>query len=172
MKKFDINFKGAACYEAQRWYAQFDSFEEAWNVCHRGDWMLWIASRLLNNTKELYLAKALCANTVRHKINDNRSIAAIDAAIAYGKNEIDIMELNAAANAAATISASAIDSEAYDAAANAASDSEAYVVPAFAAYAASDGDTRAKKENQMQTANICKAILTKQVFEKIKILNT
>ena len=103
------------------------------------------------------LAKGHCANTVRHLMNDQRSIDAVDAAIDFGNNKISIEELNvfagyayaaastaastasAAASAAYTASdvaayaASAADAAAYASAAYAAADAAAYASAASAA---------------------------------------
>ena len=34
------------CKGAVEYYETKENFEQAWNDCHRGDWMLWIASKL------------------------------------------------------------------------------------------------------------------------------
>jgi hypothetical protein len=34
------------CKEGLLYYNSFETFEDAWNNCPRGDWMLWIASKL------------------------------------------------------------------------------------------------------------------------------
>jgi hypothetical protein len=35
----------AACPEAIQWARQFDTLQAAWDVCQRGDWMLWLLGR-------------------------------------------------------------------------------------------------------------------------------
>jgi len=47
--------------------------------------------------KEITLAKAHCANTVRYLIKDQRSIKAIDIAISFGEGKATIDELSAVA---------------------------------------------------------------------------
>ena len=65
-----------ACQEAIDWVGD-KSLQEAWNTCPRGDWMLWLYKRLYpDNLRELTLAKAHCANTVRHLMKDERSLKA------------------------------------------------------------------------------------------------
>ena len=144
-----------ACSEAKKWAGEM-TIEEVVEKCERGDWLLWLAKKVNIDDRNLTLAKGLCANTVRHLMTDERSIAAVDAAIAYGKGEIDREELNAA-SAAAYASYVAYDA-AYDA--------------AYAAYAASayDAAVAAKKENQMQTADICRNIIGKEIIEKVNEL--
>ena len=56
-----------ACREAVEWSAQYgDDFQRAWNECHRGDWMLWLAGRLAGEPgsdarRPLVLAACECA---------------------------------------------------------------------------------------------------------------
>jgi hypothetical protein len=104
--------------------------------------MLWIASKLKVDIRVLTLAKGKCAETVIHLMNDERSKKAVQAAIDFGMMEIGIEELNAAYAAAY---------------ANAAS---------YASYAAA-----ARKENRLKIANICREILTQEVFEKVNSIN-
>jgi len=136
-----------ACKDAIEW-AGDKSWQEIYNTCHRGDWLLWLFKRTNpDDLQLLILAKGHCANTVRHLMKDERSIKAVDAAIAYGEGKISREELDAAANAAAYVAyaASAAYADAADAAAaNAAfaaayaysAASAAYDVAAAAAYAA------------------------------------
>jgi hypothetical protein len=129
----ELLIKLNACESGKEW-AEGKTWEEFYNTCHRGDWLLWLFTRTNKNDLQLLtLTKGHCANTVRHLMTDERSIAAVDAAIAFGEGKITKKELDATANAA------------YDAA-NAADD---------AAYAASNAAyTTAKKENQQLTADI------------------
>lgn len=69
---------------------------------HRGDWILWLNRKSKNyNLQTLTLAKAHCANTVRHLMKDKRSTDAVDVAIRFGEGNATRDELNAAADAAA-----------------------------------------------------------------------
>src|SRR5574343_642165 len=89
-----------ACTESIKW-AGDKSWEEIYNTCHRGDWLLWLFKR--TNPKDfqlLTLAKGHCANTVRHLMKDERSIRAVDTAIAFGEGRATPDELKAAADAA------------------------------------------------------------------------
>ena len=127
-----------ACNEAMEW-AGDKTWEEIYRTCHRGDWLLWLFKQTNpNDLRLLTLAKGHCANTVRHLMKDERSIKAVDAAIAYGEGRIDIEELN---NAATTADAYA----AADAAAYAAYATDAYAdayAAAAAAYATDRGRTQ------------------------------
>ena len=157
-----------ACKDAREW-AGDKSWEEIYNTCHRGDWLLWLFKRTNPDDLQLLtLAKGRCANTVRHLMKDKRSIKAVDAAIAFGEGKISKEELDAAASAAsdgaayAAVSAAADDAAyaAYDAAAGG---TYAAVGAAYAAYAAASSDD-AKKENQQLTADICRKYLPIEVW--------
>jgi len=171
------------CSEGIEFVSKHDSLESAWNACERGDWMLWLAAKVKVPIKTLTLAKGLCVNTVRHLMKDERSIAAVDAAIAFGRGKITEEELEttrkvavaadhlyfadrlAAADAAAVAAyaaAYAADAAAYaDYAADAAAD--AADAAAYADYAA---DARTK--NLKETADICRKVLTRSVLARIK----
>ena len=180
MEKLEfINLK--ACDEAADW-ASGKTWQEVYSSCHRGDWLLWLFARTNpDNLRELTLAKGHCANTVRHLMQDEISIAAVDAAIAFGEGKITKEKL-AAAFSAAALSAAAFASAAYAAeaatdadadAAEAAADATAaasyaataaaaaaatYTASYAASYAAATA-AAAKKENQKKTADICRKYL-------------
>ena len=109
----------SACKEAVLFSAKFKTPKEAWENCPRGDWMLWIASRLNVDKRLLTLAKGRCAETVLHLMRDQRSKDAVRAAIDFWEGRIDDEQLKIA--------------DAYVAAAEAA---DAYVAAAYAAAAA------------------------------------
>ena len=146
-----------ACQEAMEW-AGDKSWQEIYNTCHRGDWLLWLFKRTNpDDLKLLTLAKGHCANTVRHLMKDERSLKAVDAAIAFGEGKISRDELDAAA---------ASDGAAY-AAVSAAADDAAYAAYDGAAYAYSAA-AAAKKENQQLTADICRKYLPIEVWNITK----
>ena len=197
-----------ACNEAMEW-AGDKTWEEIYRTCHRGDWLLWLFKQTNpNDLRLLTLAKGHCANTVRHLMKDERSIKAVDAAIAYGEGRIDIEELNNAATtanavffatstaaayaaaAAAAYAATAVDAayayaDAYAAAAAAAYAATAAAATAYAATAAAAAAgaavdaayayadayaaaaaaaAAAKKNNQQQTADICRQYLPIKIW--------
>ena len=98
--KFEIE-KFNACKESIVFRKNYPDFKTAWENCHRGDWMLWIAKKLNVDLLKLTTAKALCANTVRNLMRDERSTKAIDVAILFGQGKASREELDAAAAAAA-----------------------------------------------------------------------
>jgi hypothetical protein len=160
-----------ACSDAREWAGDMP-IEDVVAKCHRGDWLLWLAKRIDIDGRKLTLAKGHCANTIRHLMKDERSIKAVDAAIAYGNGEINVSELDAAAAYAATAAASAADAATAAATAaayaTAAATAAAYAADASAAYA----DAAAGKQNRMQTADICREFIGQDIIEKVnEILN-
>ena len=164
-----------ACKEATEW-AGDKTWEEVYNTCERGDWLLWLFAR--TNPEDfqlLILAKAHCANTVRHLMVDERSKNAVDVAIAFGLGKATREELaaayaaSAAASAAAyaAYAASASYAAAYAAAYASASYAAAYAASAsyaaayasYAASAAASASYAARKKNQLLTADICRLYL-------------
>ena len=197
--------KTGACKEAIFYVRTQKNYEEAWNNCPRGDWMLWIADKLQINKRLLTLAKGKCAATVLHLMQDERSKDAVQAAIDYGNGLISDEELknavaaaraayhaayvayayaadavavaDAYAASAAAAAATVTDADAYaasavaDAAAGAAA-ANAYAASAVADAAAANAtayaaDTNAAREKNLQeTADICRDLLTDEVFNK------
>jgi len=173
------------CTEGADYLRKYKNLKTAWKHCPRGDWMLWLAQKIGVAMPVLTLAKGLCANTVRYLMKDPRSLAALDAAIAFGRGEITEKELAAAAAyaadaayaAAAAAAAAAADAAAADAAYVATATAAAYAADAayaaaayaaYAAYAADAAYAAARKANQQQTADICREILTEAVMEAAK----
>ena len=90
--------KVKACKQAQTWAAG-RTFEEIYNTCHRGDWLCWLfAYTNPDDLQLLTLVKGLQVNEIRHLLTDSRSIAAVDAAIAFGRGAIGIKQLKDAAS--------------------------------------------------------------------------
>ena len=156
MKNFqELLKKLHACSDAREWAGEM-TIEQVAEKCHRGDWLLWLAKRVNVDDRKLTIAKGHCANTVRHLMKDNRSVDAVDAAIAYGKGEITRDELNQYASAA----------DAADAAYAAAASAAAYDYAA-AASAAASGD---RINNQLETANICRQYIGQAIIDKVNEL--
>jgi vacuolar-type H+-ATPase subunit D/Vma8 len=173
LRQFDI------CKPPLDFYDNYDSFEDAWNACPRGDWMLWIAHKLKVDHRILTLAKSRCARTVIHLMKDKRSINAVEISELYGLGKATEEELHKAYQAASSASSSATaayDSAfyaSYAASATAYSSSASYAAIATVAYATATATATAaiaaiaKLNNQQQTADICREILTESVFKHI-----
>jgi hypothetical protein len=128
-------------------FAKNLTLEQFLKTCPRGDWILWLFVRTNpDSLKELTLAKAHCANTVRHLMTDKRSLKAVDVALAFGGGKATREEL--AASDAASDAAAAAASAAYAAAA-----------------AASDA---ARKQNRKQTSDICRKFLPIEIWDQSK----
>ena len=141
-----------ACSGAVEW-AENKTIEEVVATCHRGDWLLWLAYKCDIGLQPLTLAKGHCANTVRHLMKNDRSIKAVDTAIAFGEGRATREELDAAYDAARAAAYAA----AYDAA-------HAAAYAAAAAYA--------RDANRLQTADICRKYIGDLIIQKVNsILN-
>jgi hypothetical protein len=142
-----------ACKEAIEW-AGDKTWKECYEQCHRGDWMLWLFAKTNPNDLQLLtLAKGYCANTVRHLMKDERSLKAVDTAIAFGEGKATRQELDKAAITAYAYDA---DTAAY-ASGSAAYAGDAAVYAAAAAFAGAG--SVAREQNQKQTADICRKYL-------------
>jgi hypothetical protein len=132
----DLLIKLNACQDAKDWAAD-KSWKEIFETCHRGDWLLWLFQKTNPNDLQLLtLAKGHCANTVRHLMKDERSIKAVDVAIAFGEGKASREELDAAACAANAADAADAAYAAYAAAYVAYAAAYAYAAAAYAANAA------------------------------------
>jgi hypothetical protein len=174
-----------ACEESVIW-AGNKTIEEVVHECHRGDWLLWLAKRCGVELKPLTLAKAHCANTVRHLMKDERSIKAVDVAIAFGQGRATLDELNefypaaddAAANAAAATYAATYASAYASVSAYAAADANDAATAAAAAaaaikaatYAAASAAIKATAANRQQTADICRKHIGELIIIKVNQL--
>ena len=194
----ELLIKLNACDEAIEW-AGDRTIEEIVKDCDRGDWLLWLAKKIGIELQPLTLAKGHCANTVRHLMKNERSTEAVDMAIAFGEGRATMEELNNAAAASYAAAAASYAAAAASYAANAASyaanaASYAANAAAGAAYAAAgaayaaagaadaaagaadaaadDAAEAAKKQNQKETAEICRKYIGQLIIDKCKELNT
>ena len=138
MKNFqDLLVEIKACSNAREW-AGDRNIEQVIEECHRGDWLIWLAARVNVDNRKLVLAAGKCAETVIHIMQDERSKAAVKAAIDYGEGRIGLDEVtyDDAADAAYAADAAAYAADAARAA-YAASAARAASYSAYAARAAS-----------------------------------
>jgi hypothetical protein len=152
-----------ACSDAVGWAAN-KTVEEVVATCRRGDWLLWLASKCDIGLQPLTLAKGHCANTVRHLMKNDRSIKAVDTAIAFGEGMATRQELDLAAAAAAYDAYVAADA-AYVAAV--AADAAAYADYVAAAAAAA---AAARDANRLQTADICRKYIGALIIQKVNLI--
>ena len=148
-------------------FAKDLTLEEFLTTCPRGDWILWLFVKSNpDSLKELTLAKGHCANTVRHLMEDERSLRAVDVAIAFGEGKATKKELDSASAASGAAYAADAADVAYAAYAAHAADAAAYAADAANAADAASGDSTSPtyEQNQMETADICRKYLPLQIW--------
>ena len=172
MKKEHLEWlqENKACGSSILWIEEknIQSLEEAWNICERGDWLLWMATKLNIDKRRLVLCAALCAHTVIQYMQDSRSRNAVRIAFLWGREKVTDTQLEKAkTNALVAIrAAKTVDTVTY-AAAWAAAWATIPDDTIWAANAVADAATD-KKSNQLRTAEIARKILTEDILKKIK----
>ena len=159
-----------ACKAAKEW-AKGKTFEEIYNTCHRGDWLNWLFAKTNpEDVQLLTLVKGHQANTVRHLMKDERSIKAVDTAIAFGEGRATEKDSRNAAYAAYIAADGAASYSSIYAARAAYHAVNAADSAAYAAYNSAAGDsdayTAAKQANLQQTADIFRKYIS---IDKFKI---
>lgn len=133
--------KLGAHHEVCRWVAeqQEQTAREILRKCQRGDWLLWLASRISINRKLLVFAACQVARTAQQYVpaREPRTLRCIEVAEAWTRGEASLDDVKTARVAAASYAAGNVVSYA-DTAANA-----AYANAAYAAYAAAYAATNA-----------------------------
>ena len=179
MKPIELARKLNSCNDAAEFVSQYETIEEAWAACPRGDWMLWAAAKLIDR-RLLVGVLGKCARTVQHLMKDPRNIAALDACDKYAAGEISEKDLGAAAAHAAHAAyaahaAHAAYAAAYAATAAAHAAAGAAAGAAYAAHAAAAAHAGAaayaRKKNRLQTADICREFLTDAVMAAVMAMN-
>jgi hypothetical protein len=150
-----------ACSDAVEWCRTQPDLPTAWMVCERGDWMMWLAGRLLEHLppehpqrRRLTLAAVECAELVRHlwRAEDREVLRrTLDVARRWGEGDasVTLADVRAAAksaydaNSAAWADAAAADAAWADAAA--ADAARAAAAAAWAARAAWAADVDAQR---------------------------
>jgi len=86
LKKID------ACPNAVEWAEKFDSLQEAWDACERGDWMIWFIAMQSGRPgtklrKKLILTTCKCARLALPYVGkgETRPLATIETAEDYAK---------------------------------------------------------------------------------------
>ena len=137
-----------ACSDAVKWAEQFNTPQEAWDKCERGDWMLWLAGKQVGSPrtksrKKLVLTACACARLTlpiwdKYNKKDKRVRQAVIAAEKWAKGQgVSLQEVRLAADAAADAATDAADA-AYAARAAARAAAYAAADAAYAADAAAD----------------------------------
>jgi hypothetical protein len=99
-----------ACSGSIQWAHTQPSYEDAWEACERGDWLLWLATRLatdrgrlrVEDRRHVVLATCAVARTALHLIpqGEDRPRLAIETAEAWAKGAVEIEDVRHAARAA------------------------------------------------------------------------
>jgi hypothetical protein len=127
-----------ACFDSIEYAKTQPDFQTAWDNCKRGDWMLWLATKLPAQVtrQQLVFTACQCARLALPYTKDARILTCIEVTEAWTRNEATINQVKQARNAAAYVAYAAA------AAADAAADAAAYAayaaayVAAYVAYAA------------------------------------
>jgi hypothetical protein len=100
--------------------------KELWNCCERGDWLLWIATKLEVDRKHVVKAACECAKSVLHLVpeGEERPRKAIEIALEWTEGNASLEDVRSAAAAA------------YAAATHANAHANASYAASYAAYAA------------------------------------
>ena len=118
-----------ACPEAMQWLATLDpllSAYAAWRSCERGDWLLWVAGRVVEQ-RLLVQAACDCAESVLHLVpaGEDRPRVAIETTRRWCVGEATLGEVRHASAAADAASAASCASSCASYAADAAADADA-----------------------------------------------
>lgn len=154
-----------ACLAARKWVGDMD-FATAWETCERGDWMLWLIKEAnLCDLRTFTLAKAKCAETVKHLMRDQRSLDALQAAFDFANGGIDEKQLAGAATEAGAV-AGAVAGAAW-AGAGAAWAATATEAGAGAAWAAAEAAAAAgeRKNHLKLCASIIREVLPNPILK-------
>jgi len=154
----DILTELGACAEAVKWAGR-KTPKKAWETCKRGDWLLWIASKLDIDRKKLVLAACACARTALKyvPVGEDRPRIAIETAEAWTRGEATIEQVRTAAYAASA-AADAASAAAHAAYAAARAAYAASAAAHAAAHAAARKDIADIVRKIIPFSVICKAI--------------
>jgi len=116
------------CSGAVRWMDHYETPQEAWDACERGDWMLWLMGHK-SDRKLSVRAACGCARLSLKYAKGSEALNAIEAAEGWCEGKVTQHEVKIAADAAAYAADAAADAAAYAA---------AYAADAYAAADAAD----------------------------------
>ena len=167
-----------ACGDALQDALKYETSQELWDKCERGDWMLWLIGKTSGDSgsdkrKKLVLTACKCARLALPFVKEGelRPLKAIETAEQWARGENDVT-LGQVRNAAyAAYAAYAANAAAY--AAYAAYAADAANAAAYAAYAAYAADAAARKEILIKCAEIVRGDFPEvdQLFETLPELS-
>ena len=89
-----------ACRGSIEWAETQPDMSTAWNNCERGDWLIWLVSRVCTNKQAITLTACACARIALQYAQGPNILEAIETAEAWAKGEATIEQVKTAANAA------------------------------------------------------------------------
>lgn len=154
-------------YSLEKWVGD-KTIEEVVKECHRGDWLLWLAKRLKLPERKLIACAGHCANTVKHLMKDKKSIKLVKLCMNFEDERISFKKLENAREAASYYNYHSSNFTAVaEAIAYTYSDANFTSYVNTLVYA---DDAVARKENQLQTANIVRERLGNDIINKVNQL--
>ena len=90
-----------ACYGALNWASiQECSFQESWDNCYRGDWMLWLLNEAGSDRKKIILASCKIARTVLKYVpkEDKIPLESIEVTEAWLKGKAELSAVRELSN--------------------------------------------------------------------------
>lgn len=161
--------RNQAC--ALQWLGDRD-LAKAWEQCHRGDWMLWLAATAGIDRRRLVMAACACARLALVHVSrkENRSRLAIETTEAWCRGEATIEQVKEVRGKACVVAAAAAAAAAVDSGIDAVR--AAGVAAAAAVAAAEDAESHsevavaaARQEMQRKTASIVRSMITVEEVE-------
>lgn len=173
--------KNTACDDAVKWIkSECKTVNDIVEKCPRGDWGLWLATRINVDEKLVLNAVLQIARTVQHLMNDKRSTDALDTLEHYIENKTTLEEVKIAADAAKSAYYNTAYYTAYHAAKSAyyAAKSAYYAAHTaynikYDAYIVADDAYMAdieKDKKHLLLANICREHFGEQLKQKLLAL--
>lgn len=179
--KFEIQAFGP-CQSSVIFRSKYETFKEAWQACTIGDWMIWLALALNAEAKLIMRTNIKCALTVA-KFMQPTQINAIATGIGFLQNEFSVQTLELVHKKAYQINLDIIPAvparrirqvkisamAAYKAIDIYTNLYDFTGVPSITARAMQIESKELGEQNEKETSNICRELLTDFVFEKLSI---
>lgn len=152
-----------SCGDERAWIATQKTRKQAWEMCARGDWMLWYCAKVGVDRKLVVRAACLCAREVLVHVpkDELRPLKAIETAEAWCRGSATIEQVRAAAYAAYAAYAAADAARAaaaYAADADAAHDARAARAAAYAA-ASACAAAAARTQSRARSADLVRSVI-------------
>lgn len=186
MKNFnELLYELDACNQSIIWAGK-KTIEEVVQTCHRGDWLLWLADELCLSKRKITLAKARCAKTIIHLLENQTAINAIHKAEEFGLGKCSKETLKIYANKvnallysynfkhidynvrlATNCASYAAD---YDTCSSNVANISSKIISTAAIHNKKQDYIEVRIKNQEETADICRKILGKLIIKKVNSL--